>query len=381
MLSNLFEKKNLYIKLINILCINIFLVNYSFSKNEKNIYEYHIDNNYINEKKPIIEAAVEVFFNDKNILIKSKNNMLPLVPMNFEIPLNLASPEMNDHLSKNNRAKLEIDRITGPSFCNDIFKLNGNHFRIKDPKFLMKTYSECHFFLIDKDTKQDVAYFKFSLNRSFRSWCEDKKNYGNEISKTVNAVLNFLNAKKCDEDIVEKSNDSKSPDSLKDLSLDKKKITDISPIASFVRLRTLWLNDNLISNILPISTLSDLVVIGFSNNKINNIYPLKNLKKIRWLFLRENKISDVTPLKDLPKIKLLLLENNNITDYHPLLDLIDETESREADSLKITVTGNPFLQNYCKKFSSVQKTGFINQEKLCKPQFKGFYSKDAENAF
>ena len=101
------------------------------------------------------------------------------------------------------------------------------------------------------------------------------------------------------------------------------KITDISALAEFKNLESLYLSDNGIEDISPLRELTELNSLHLSGNRIQDIDALKDMKNLNYLSLYGNQISDIGPLEDLEDLLVLDLGENRISDISPLRKLVN----------------------------------------------------------
>lgn len=101
-------------------------------------------------------------------------------------------------------------------------------------------------------------------------------------------------------------------DTIKNLELSNRGITDISGLSNFNNLTTLDITGNKITDITPLSNLTKLTTLTISNNKVEDISCLSNLN-LHNFTANDNEISDISALKNM-NITYLDLKNNNIKD-------------------------------------------------------------------
>jgi len=111
-------------------------------------------------------------------------------------------------------------------------------------------------------------------------------------------------------------------DKITSLSLNEKKIVDVSPLKTLINLQELYLSGNEIVDVSPLKTLTNLQKLWLQNNKIADISPLSTLTNLQTLYLSYNKIVDVSPLSTLTNLQTLYLFSNKIVDVSPLKTLI-----------------------------------------------------------
>jgi len=92
---------------------------------------------------------------------------------------------------------------------------------------------------------------------------------------------------------------------LKELTANKKDITDLSGIEYCTNLVLLSLEGNQVSDISPLASLSNLKYLSLGSNQISDISPLNSLSSLASLRLRINQVSDISPLASLTKLEFL----------------------------------------------------------------------------
>ncbi|APJ03613.1 leucine-rich repeat domain-containing protein [Silvanigrella aquatica] len=286
------------------------------------------------------EIKLNIFFTDDRILLEKENS---LVSSPYRIQV--------ENLSR-------IENIQGASLCRVMFSMHQNTLVIKDPREKFKSYMECTLFLANQDNSNKKTY-RIGMNRTFLSWCQMRKSADNGVQKTVDAVMNIVQATDC--------KDSSIKESLfnaRMMNLAGQDIDDLSPIGSLIQLRALWLDNNEVSDLKPLSSLKNLIVLSLSNNHISDIQILQAFKNLQWLFLSANSIEKIDSLTRLDKIKVLSIKNNNIESIKPLFQFNSKT--------LILANGNPFQKDACKDFNShkIGQSPFIWLEKLCSNEVK-----------
>ena len=108
---------------------------------------------------------------------------------------------------------------------------------------------------------------------------------------------------------------------LTNLSLERNRITDISPLASLTYLKTLNLQNCGLVNLNSLRNLTNLTIIFLGFNQISDISPLAGLTNLTDLDLESNRISDISPLANLINLVGLELCRNLIIDFSPLTNL------------------------------------------------------------
>ncbi|MDE0316756.1 MAG: leucine-rich repeat domain-containing protein [Candidatus Poribacteria bacterium] len=109
---------------------------------------------------------------------------------------------------------------------------------------------------------------------------------------------------------------------LNDLRLSFNQIEDITPLSKLTKLQHLQLNGNQIEDITPLSKLTKLQHLQLNGNQIEDITPLSKLTKLRHLSLSDDpQIRDLTLFKTLTNLYSLSLINVPISDLAPLTSL------------------------------------------------------------
>lgn len=100
-------------------------------------------------------------------------------------------------------------------------------------------------------------------------------------------------------------------DTIKELSVRKKNISNVSGIQNLTNLIHLDLSFNKIDNIEPIRGLTSLVDLHLNSNQIDNIKPLSGLTNLIGLYLGSNPIKDYSPISSYYKN----LQDKDFTSY------------------------------------------------------------------
>ena len=102
--------------------------------------------------------------------------------------------------------------------------------------------------------------------------------------------------------------------SIKELDLSDKGLSNISDIEYFKELTMLSLRFNEISDISALGNLTNLQTLYLSANEISDISALRSLTNLEQLDLDANEISDISALGNLSGLSWLDLSNNNLTE-------------------------------------------------------------------
>ena len=122
---------------------------------------------------------------------------------------------------------------------------------------------------------------------------------------------------------------------LKTLSLYSNSVSDLLPLAGLTNLEVLILADNSISNIAPLANLTQLKELGLWFNSITDISPLEGLIDLAVLDLYSNSVSDISSLENLTQLEVLVLWNNSVSNISPLSGLTNLT-SLDLDSNSVS---------------------------------------------
>lgn len=107
--------------------------------------------------------------------------------------------------------------------------------------------------------------------------------------------------------------------------------SDISPMAYFVNLKSLYFNANKITDLSPLSGLTKLKRLDVGFNQVVDVSPLAQLTQLESLKLHCNRITDVSPLAALTNLNELWLKENPITDFSPLKQILPNLTSKDFD--------------------------------------------------
>jgi internalin A len=142
-------------------------------------------------------------------------------------------------------------------------------------------------------------------SKTFAQWCQQRNSAPTATRLTIDLLLTKAGTKNC------KLTNSRL-NSLTQLELPEKKISDLQPLSGFTKLTDLNLYGNQISDIKPIAGLTNLIDLNFNNNKIVNIKPLSELTQLKNIYLQNNQVSNIKPLSKLSKLNYVCLANNKI---------------------------------------------------------------------
>ena len=134
----------------------------------------------------------------------------------------------------------------------------------------------------------------------------------------------------------------KDLESIKNLTLDSKNISNLKGIEYCTNLENLSLGNNNISDISNLENLTKLKHLSLNNNNISDISSLKNLVNLEILSLTDNNISDLKPISKLKKLHTLHLGKNNIKDlsYIAYLEELTDLNLRNNNISDITSLSN-----------------------------------------
>ena len=95
---------------------------------------------------------------------------------------------------------------------------------------------------------------------------------------------------------------------------------DQDALASLVNLRDLSISRVGLDDLTVLQNLTELTELSLNSNNIADLTPLQNLTKITVLDLGANNVADLTPLQSLPRLSGLNLIGNQVTDISPLVE-------------------------------------------------------------
>ncbi len=150
------------------------------------------------------------------------------------------------------------------------------------------------------------------------------------------------------------------------LYLNNNNISDLSLLVTSledaeVALNILDLSNNKIADITMLSNFNNLITLNLSGNQISNIDSVAGLENLQDLYLGSNNITDITPVSTKESLKNLNLENNKITKIESL-----ETKNLESLNLKNNrLTDIEFL----KTLNSLKGLDLSNNQIVKIPEF------------
>lgn len=162
---------------------------------------------------------------------------------------------------------------------------------------------------------QGAAY-----GQTFQEHCENAENLPPAQQTFIKVVLDDYHAE-CDsiQGAISKRGS---------LTLNNRKLTDISLISSIKGIKKLELRRNRIEDIKALAALDSLEALDISYNVVADLTPLAQLAKpgkLTELNLELNMVSDVAPLQSITSLKKLNLHDNAIFDFSPLQPLVNLT--------------------------------------------------------
>ena len=89
---------------------------------------------------------------------------------------------------------------------------------------------------------------------------------------------------------------------------------DLTPLARFPKLETLFVSNSNIRDLKPLAGLTNLTLIHMGGSSVSDLSPLVGLTKLWHLYLPGGDISDLTPLAGLTGLEELYLHHNDISD-------------------------------------------------------------------
>ena len=261
-------------------------------------------------------ANIYVFFDRSHSYIEQKNSY---IASNFIT--------VGQNLNQN----VEFHILGSNNFCQNIFYFMNNKIIFYNPSQYMTSAAWCEVELTNKKTRVQTNY-KFILNKTFSAWCEEKDT-NLHIGTTVKAVLNAFQSNVCSEKLIPLLSKTRV------LNLSNTNLQDISPLAGFLQVRSLWLDNNKIKSLDSLGSLRNLVFLSLNNNNISNAEMIGEMSDLKWVFLNHNQIIDVDFASRLKTLKFLGLKGNLISNPEPLFAL--------SPSTYIIVNNNPFVKMMC----------------------------------
>lgn len=108
--------------------------------------------------------------------------------------------------------------------------------------------------------------------------------------------------------------------SIESLNLNKKRITNLSPLSHFKNLKELYLHGNRLSNVQPVASLSRLLVLNLSDNTIRAL-PNLSSQNLKSLYIQNNALTSVSSVKRLKQLERLRLDGNHLVNPSSLKQL------------------------------------------------------------
>lgn len=134
--------------------------------------------------------------------------------------------------------------------------------------------------------------------KSFAELCLNRTDLSPQTKLTLNALLHHTNATDCRQA-------SEKLQSLSELDLSDRQLSDLTPLATLTQLTRLNLAKNQISDITPLQSLTKLTELNLESNQISDLKPLQPLENLKKLNLRFNRIVDYTPLQYLIRLEVV----------------------------------------------------------------------------
>lgn len=150
-----------------------------------------------------------------------------------------------------------------------------------------------------------------ATSTSFYEYCV-QENKGSEVTRTVNAILDYYNTVDCSEP--QKAISSGNTD----LVLSSKLIRDLRPIVGLKGVRNMDLTLNRISDLSSLKHYKGLVELRLTGNMVQDISPLSTIDSLEYLLLYDNHVESIEALGSLKKLKLLNIQLNPIKSFAPL---------------------------------------------------------------
>ena len=127
------------------------------------------------------------------------------------------------------------------------------------------------------------------------------------------------------------------------------KVSDLSPIAGLINLENLHFQANNVSDLSPIAGLINLEILNFTDCNASDLSPLAGLIKLKRIYAWSNPVSGLSPLAGLTKLEVLHIADGDISDLTPLVSLtglkslhLDDSGISDLSPL-VGLTGLTFL--------------------------------------
>lgn len=115
---------------------------------------------------------------------------------------------------------------------------------------------------------------------------------------------------------------------LKVLSLERTRVTDLSPLAGLTNLGFLYLDGTGVSDLSSLAALGGLELLSLENTRVGNLDPLAGLTGLQVLSLENTPVTNLRPLAGLRALKVLFLGHTAVRDLRPLAALTGLRELR-----------------------------------------------------
>lgn len=121
------------------------------------------------------------------------------------------------------------------------------------------------------------------------------------------------------------------------MKLDRFGITTLDGLEAFVNLKQLSLSKNQLTDITKLATLKNLAELDLAGNNLQDVRILKNLRKLTTLDVRDNKLSTFTGIAQFSALENLKATNNPIKDYSSLYFMLPQLNTLDVDRDKIQI--------------------------------------------
>jgi hypothetical protein len=155
------------------------------------------------------------------------------------------------------------------------------------------------------------------------------------VRRTATDVIVMPHGTVTNEELTRLITTGEIPADTTELWLRKSQISDITLLANFTQLRTLYLGDNKIADISPLANLTSLTHLSLSSNPVTDLTPLGKLTNLESLTLAGFVTSDITVLRTLTNLKRLTVMSDHVTSLVPIMNLM-HLESMSLAGEKLT---------------------------------------------
>jgi len=108
---------------------------------------------------------------------------------------------------------------------------------------------------------------------------------------------------------------------LRNLSLNRTAVSDLTPLRGITELQSLWLRQTGVTDLSPLLDLTALYALALDQTDVSDLLPLRRMTALKSLTLNQTAVSDLSPLRGMTALEFLALDQTAVTDLSPLRDL------------------------------------------------------------